>query len=90
MLIFNENGVVTSSIRYIKKTKLMLFVHKISKLNCNNSNMSIEKLYQDIFEHIDYIDQNIHNPFLEKDKGTNPFAKFYSGTYVWIEPSETK
>lgn len=56
--------------------------------------MSIKKLLNDVFERIDYLDENIENPFLNKDNQGNqgnqgnPFAKFFNGTYVWIENTQ--
>ena len=50
--------------------------------------MRIEKLFNDIFERVDYLDTNIKNPFLEKNCNSNPFARFYTGTYVWIEKND--
>ena len=52
--------------------------------------MGIKKLLQDLFKKIDFIDGQIGNPFLNIENQANPFAKFYSGTYIWIEPPEDK
>ena len=53
--------------------------------------MSIKKLYKDIFEHVDFLDKEVTNPFLKTDENDkNPFAKFYGGTYVWIEKNDNK
>ena len=50
--------------------------------------MGISKFLQDIFEHINFLDKNLENPFLNSNNQSNPFSKFYNGTYVWIEPND--
>ncbi len=54
--------------------------------------MSIKRLLKDVFERVEFLDNNVENPFLSnknsKYKNSNPFAQFFGGTYVWIEPPE--
>ena len=52
--------------------------------------MSIKKLLQYVFERIDYLDENIENPFLNQGNQSNPFTMFYNGTIVWIDSTETE
>lgn len=52
--------------------------------------MSIRILLKDVFEHIHYLDKNIENPFINRNNQGNPFAQFYGGTYVWVDPPEKK
>ena len=51
--------------------------------------MSIKRLYKDVFEKVEFLDKNFDNPFLKEKQDSNPFAKFYGGTYVWIEEEKT-
>lgn len=50
--------------------------------------MSIKRLYKDVFERVNFLDKNVENPFLKKEKGKNPFSNFFGGTYVWVDPPE--
>lgn len=52
--------------------------------------MDITKIFKDIFNKIDYLNENVENPFLNKDNQSNPFSRFYSGTYIWIESNNNK
>ena len=52
--------------------------------------MGLERLLNDVFERIDYLNENVQNPFLNKDNQTNPFAKFFNRTYIWIDNPNTK
>ena len=52
----------------------------------NNFVMSIKRLLKDVFERIDFLDEKLENPFLNFENQTNPFAKFYSGRYIWVDP----
>ena len=52
--------------------------------------MSIRRLLEDVFERVNYLDENVENPFLNKDNLKNPFAQFYQGTYVWIDSNENE
>ncbi len=50
--------------------------------------MPIKKLYKDIFERVNFLDKELGNPFLMRSNKTNPFSKFFGGTYVWIDMPE--
>lgn len=50
--------------------------------------MKIKKLIEDVFKKIGYLDENLENPFLNQDNTSNPFARFYNGTYIWVEHTE--
>jgi len=59
--------------------------------------MSIKRLINDVFERVEFLDKNVENPFLQSGSGTkntgfagNPFAQFFGGTYVWIDPPENE
>ncbi len=50
--------------------------------------MGIKVLLKDVFERVNYIDKNVENPFVNKNNQGNPFAQYFSGTYVWIDTPE--
>lgn len=61
-------------------------MHKKLYSYCNNTYMHIKGLFTDIFERVDFLDKEVENPFLVEDNYANPFAKFFSATYVWVDP----
>lgn len=50
--------------------------------------MNLKRLINDVFERIDYLNENLENPFLNSDNQSNPFVNFFNRTYVWIDEIE--
>lgn len=74
------------------------FGNKITNLRTHNLLMSIKRLISSIFNKVEFLDKHVENPFLRQkfnqqiftQKSENPFAKFFNGTYVWIDPPDNQ